>query len=494
MELRPRGALGAGIAFAALAVALVALAPAAAAAEDPFVAAVRAAPESPFTLTPDGTELHVAPGDFFHVTLHATNDLAAPVELRYFARGPLFEWAAFMEKDRDVVPAGGSADAVLTARVPTGTPAGTVARFEFAARAPWGDAAATFFDVVVVEPSALRVEVDGARAVEAAPGERAVVPLSVTNDGTEVVDLALDAFGSEGWRAVPSARLITLQPGDRAAVNAVVDVPADAAEGATSDVSVVARDVATGVADNVAFSVTVRLAPADAVIAAPAEPVVAPPRGDPPADALRRAADSSAAPTPPLARAPAPSTGDAPPPLAPPGSGESTAAAAAAAPARGALDDVAAVAVAAASVAGVGVALGLLGVALYTRLTRSSVLDHPMRSRILDHLRRHPGEHFSALRGALGLPTGCLTHHLGVLERSGFVTSRADGHLRRLFVLGAQPPPPPAPRCAPLAVRVAEFVAARPDASPTEVARAVGASRQAVTYHLKRVERGRGAA
>lgn len=64
---------------------------------------------------------------------------------------------------------------------------------------------------------------------------------------------------------------------------------------------------------------------------------------------------------------------------------------------------------------------------LHTRLGRDDLLDHPVRSEILDALRDRPGIHRAALADELGLAEGTVRHHLGKLVQGGLVTA-SDAH------------------------------------------------------------------
>lgn len=58
------------------------------------------------------------------------------------------------------------------------------------------------------------------------------------------------------------------------------------------------------------------------------------------------------------------------------------------------------------------------------------------RGRIQGYVEAHPGIHYSALRDALGLANGVISHHLYILEKEGSIFSWADGIRRRYAVSG----------------------------------------------------------
>ena len=51
-------------------------------------------------------------------------------------------------------------------------------------------------------------------------------------------------------------------------------------------------------------------------------------------------------------------------------------------------------------------------------------------------MEAHPGIHYSALRDALGLANGVISHHLYILEKQGSIFSWADGIRRRYALSG----------------------------------------------------------
>lgn len=75
----------------------------------------------------------------------------------------------------------------------------------------------------------------------------------------------------------------------------------------------------------------------------------------------------------------------------------------------------------------------LLFIPLYTKIKREKVLDHFIRGQIYGYILANPGEHYNAIREALGLTNGSLAHHLRTLERERFVKSKKFGIYRRFY-------------------------------------------------------------
>src|SRR2546428_8979369 len=88
-----------------------------------------------------------------------------------------------------------------------------------------------------------------------------------------------------------------------------------------------------------------------------------------------------------------------------------------------------------------------------------SGLELQSRRRIYEFLSANPGVHLRRIGQTLGMSTGMLSYHLGVMERQGLLKSEAARHRRRYYLAQAyrpqQPPgPPPLPRPGPRPILV----------------------------------------
>src|SRR2546428_8681875 len=79
-----------------------------------------------------------------------------------------------------------------------------------------------------------------------------------------------------------------------------------------------------------------------------------------------------------------------------------------------------------------------------------SGLELQSRRRIYEFLSANPGVHLRRIGQTLGMSTGMLSYHLGVMERQGLLKSEAARHRRRYYLAQAYrpeqrllPPPPP---------------------------------------------------
>ena len=64
-------------------------------------------------------------------------------------------------------------------------------------------------------------------------------------------------------------------------------------------------------------------------------------------------------------------------------------------------------------------------------------LELESRRRIYDFLLANPGVHLRRIGQNLGMSTGMLSYHLGVLERGGLLKSEELGHRKRYFIARA---------------------------------------------------------
>lgn len=133
----------------------------------------------------------------------------------------------------------------------------------------------------------------------------------------------------------------------------------------------------------------------------------------------------------------------------------------------------------------------LFGLAAYTP---GSVLDHPTRRRIYEHLLVLPGDHFRSIVRCLRLGLGTVRHHLEVLMSRGLVRVEkmngraryfptgqgADPHLNMLFEQHWT--------YRDLRLRILFAVRRMHQARAVTLARMLEISRQLAAYHLARLE------
>ncbi len=129
----------------------------------------------------------------------------------------------------------------------------------------------------------------------------------------------------------------------------------------------------------------------------------------------------------------------------------------------------------------------LLLLPLYTRLRKEGVLDQYTRGKIHGYVLANPGDYFTAISRALGIPGGSLAYHLRVLEREGQVVSRQDGVHRKLYPKGARVDGDEGSELSAVQQTVCRTIAETPGIKQKDIASLVGVSAPTINYHLRRL-------
>lgn len=106
------------------------------------------------------------------------------------------------------------------------------------------------------------------------------------------------------------------------------------------------------------------------------------------------------------------------------------------------------------------------------------VLEHPVRRRLLDRLRRRPGVRLHEVWKALGMPRETAEYHLYVLERGGAVKSTPAAGARRFFPAGMREIDARAVLMIDGAYELAACVARHPGVRQWEIRKRMGWSRK----------------
>jgi predicted transcriptional regulator len=129
-------------------------------------------------------------------------------------------------------------------------------------------------------------------------------------------------------------------------------------------------------------------------------------------------------------------------------------------------------------------ALFMLIVPLYTKIRRERVLDHFVRGQIYGYILANPGEHYNAIKLALGLTNGSLAHHLRTLEREEFVKSRKFGLYRRFYPKHMRIPEDGDFRMNNVRRSIVDVIDENPGISQKEIAMAMNITPPTVNYHI----------
>ncbi len=133
--------------------------------------------------------------------------------------------------------------------------------------------------------------------------------------------------------------------------------------------------------------------------------------------------------------------------------------------------------------------LKLLVVPLYTRVRREDVLDHFVRGQIFGHIMSHPGAHYNAIKQALKVNNGTLSHHLKTLEMQGYLKSHRDGTYKRFYPTGQQIPRTKGIQLSDLQMCILDAIKKVPGLTQKDIALEQNISQQSVSYNIRALVR-----
>jgi predicted transcriptional regulator len=128
--------------------------------------------------------------------------------------------------------------------------------------------------------------------------------------------------------------------------------------------------------------------------------------------------------------------------------------------------------------------LSVLFVPLYNKLHQDKVLDNYIRGQIHGYIKARPGEHYNAIKSALELKNGLLAHHLRILEKEGFVTSKRDGFYTRFYPKGLKIAEPDT-----IQRNLVHIIDTQPGITQRKIISILNSSQQSVSYHLIKLTR-----
>ncbi len=128
--------------------------------------------------------------------------------------------------------------------------------------------------------------------------------------------------------------------------------------------------------------------------------------------------------------------------------------------------------------------------ALFSRLQKPKLLEHPTRQMIVDAVAGQPGIHFNELRRVTGLANGTLRHHIDHLLRNDLLTKRSTEGYTCLFLKSIDRN---SMEAAPVlrskgAQAVLASIRKEPGVTGKAVAERLGLSPATVAYHVKRLQ------
>jgi len=125
-------------------------------------------------------------------------------------------------------------------------------------------------------------------------------------------------------------------------------------------------------------------------------------------------------------------------------------------------------------------------VILWARLSRSDILDNKKRGMVVGYLAANPAANFAAIRADLNMAMGTLTYHLWVLEKEGEIKSWRDGRFRRYAPHGHRVAEMQ-PTLTDIELLLLQRIRGTSGRTQKELAKDVGVSQPAVSYHMARM-------
>ncbi len=131
---------------------------------------------------------------------------------------------------------------------------------------------------------------------------------------------------------------------------------------------------------------------------------------------------------------------------------------------------------------------------LYTRLSRDDIIGNEKRQNIIQYVSDTPGAHLRRIATELEMSYGTLTYHVYRLEKEGFITSRAQGAFKRFFPATGGVKRQSSDRPLETELRgvereIYDYMGANPGTTQSDIAKALGLSRQALHYHVKKLDK-----
>lgn len=127
----------------------------------------------------------------------------------------------------------------------------------------------------------------------------------------------------------------------------------------------------------------------------------------------------------------------------------------------------------------------LIAAAMYTRLRREALGEHPSRARMLEIVRDSPGIMLSDLQARSGLANGPFEHHVKKLVEGRRLVVLEEGRSRFVRLPGFAPVLQPGTT----AGAIEAFVREHGQVGAAELARALELSRQVVHYHVHQLSK-----
>ena len=109
-----------------------------------------------------------------------------------------------------------------------------------------------------------------------------------------------------------------------------------------------------------------------------------------------------------------------------------------------------------------------------------------VRKKILGHIKRNPGTHFSEIQRRLNLSSGRLTYHLAKLEEAGKIFAEYDGYWKRFYQKSMKGEKIPR-SLTPMEEKIFKIVKRHPGLTYVDLVKRCGKTRQAIYFHFRKL-------
>jgi predicted transcriptional regulator len=133
--------------------------------------------------------------------------------------------------------------------------------------------------------------------------------------------------------------------------------------------------------------------------------------------------------------------------------------------------------------------LTLFVVPLYNKLNHDKVFENYTRGKIHGYIQAKPGDHYNAIKYALKLKNGTLTHHTRVLEKEGLISIKRDGFYTRFYPIGAQIEQPKTPPLKQIREELIDIIRNQPGITQHEIIGLLELSQTVISYNLLQLRR-----
>ena len=122
-------------------------------------------------------------------------------------------------------------------------------------------------------------------------------------------------------------------------------------------------------------------------------------------------------------------------------------------------------------------------------MNHDKVFENYTRGQIHGYIQAKPGDHYNAIKHALKLKNGTLTHHTRVLEKEGLIKVTRDGLLTRFYPAGIKIPEEDKLELKEIQEELIDIIRHQPGITQHEITNLLQLSQTTVSYNLTTLTR-----